>query len=431
MAKTLTEAALTTRNARSKLPRGVHWRQLDADVHLGYRKGVRGGGWLVRWYLGEGGYKQEKLGIADDILSEGTLSYEAAGKAAREHVLEVRRRATRGANLPPETVRTSIEGYIAMRDARIRVAYPKSKRRSDGESRLTRYVLNDELADTPLPDLTEGMLASWKQRLAPHCAPGSRARTMNDLKAALNLAHRNHRKRLPPDFSETVRWGLSNDKTVPAVKARARDNQILSDDTVRNIVAAAAAYDPDGDVGRMVLVLAATGARFSQVQRIVVGDVQVDRSRIFMPASRKGQGKEETSYPVQVGTDVIEALRPLLNDRPTDEPLLCRWRMKQTKKLTWERDYRGAWTSAAEMTRQWRAICQSLALERVVPYALRHSSIVRAIRAGLPIRLVAAMHDTSVAMIERHYARYIVDGLEELAAKAVIPIVVRRLRALA
>ena len=58
-----------------------------------------------------------------------------------------------------------------------------------------------------------------------------------------------------------------------------------------------------------------------------------------------------------------------------------------------------------------------------MPYALRHSSIVRGIRAGLPIRLVAAMHDTSVVMIERHYARWITDGLEELAARAVIPLV--------
>ena len=50
-----------------------------------------------------------------------------------------------------------------------------------------------------------------------------------------------------------------------------------------------------------------------------------------------------------------------------------------------------------------------------IPYALRHSSIVRGIRAGLPIRLVAAVHDTSVQMIERHYSRWIVDGLDELA----------------
>ncbi len=57
-----------------------------------------------------------------------------------------------------------------------------------------------------------------------------------------------------------------------------------------------------------------------------------------------------------------------------------------------------------------------------MPYALRHSSIVRGIASGLPIRLVAAMHDTSVAMIEKHYSRWIVEGLEELAAKAIIPL---------
>jgi hypothetical protein len=59
----------------------------------------------------------------------------------------------------------------------------------------------------------------------------------------------------------------------------------------------------------------------------------------------------------------------------------------------------------------------------VIPYALRHSSIVRGIRANLPIRLVAALHDTSVPMIERHYGRWIVDGLEELAARAIVPLV--------
>ena len=133
---------------------------------------------------------------------------------------------------------------------------------------------------------------------------------------------------------------------------------------------------------------------------------------------------------------MIEALRPAISGRRYDEPLLCRWRMKQVRKqesrgLIWARDYRGPWTSAAEITRQFREICAKVGLEGTIPYALRHSSIVRAIRAGLPIRLVAAMHDTSVEMIERHYSRFIVDGLEELTAKAVVPMVARRLRAVA
>ena len=49
MSKTLTEAQVTTANARSRLGLGVHWRRLDAEAHLGYRKGKQGGVWFVRW----------------------------------------------------------------------------------------------------------------------------------------------------------------------------------------------------------------------------------------------------------------------------------------------------------------------------------------------------------------------------------------------
>jgi hypothetical protein len=61
-------------------------------------------------------------------------------------------------------------------------------------------------------------------------------------------------------------------------------------------------------------------------------------------------------------------------------------------------------------------------MPEVIPYALRHSSIVRGIRAGLPLRLVAAMHDTSTTMIERHYAKWITSGLEEMARAAIVPL---------
>lgn len=49
--------------------------------------------------------------------------------------------------------------------------------------------------------------------------------------------------------------------------------------------------------------------------------------------------------------------------------------------------------------------CKIAGVQKVVPYALRHTAIVRCIAAGLPLRLIAALHDTSTAMIERHYSR--------------------------
>jgi hypothetical protein len=45
------------------------------------------------------------------------------------------------------------------------------------------------------------------------------------------------------------------------------------------------------------------------------------------------------------------------------------------------------------------------------------------LRAGLLVRLVAVLHDTSSAMIEKHYAAGIIDAFDELAAGGVVPLV--------
>jgi hypothetical protein len=53
-------------------------------------------------------------------------------------------------------------------------------------------------------------------------------------------------------------------------------------------------------------------------------------------------------------------------------------------------------------------------------YCARHSSIVRKIIRGLPIGLVARLHDTSAAMIEKNYARFITDVADDLARAALL-----------
>ena len=55
-------------------------------------------------------------------------------------------------------------------------------------------------------------------------------------------------------------------------------------------------------------------------------------------------------------------------------------------------------------------------------YALRHSNIVRQILAGVPIRVVAVNHDTSIAMLERTYSRHIGDHADALARGALLDI---------
>ena len=89
MSKTLTEAQVTTANARSRLGLGVHWRRLDAEAHLGYRKGKQGGVWFVRWrnHHKGGNYKQVPVGVANDINDKptvGILTFEQAVRVCPE-----------------------------------------------------------------------------------------------------------------------------------------------------------------------------------------------------------------------------------------------------------------------------------------------------------------------------------------------------------
>ena len=48
-------------------------------------------------------------------------------------------------------------------------------------------------------------------------------------------------------------------------------------------------------------------------------------------------------------------------------------------------------------------------------YALRHSSIVRSLLAGVPARVVASTHDTGISMLERAYSPFISDYADAAA----------------
>lgn len=439
MSKSLLESPLTTRNARASLALGIHWRRIDPETHLGYRKGKRAGVWLVRWRNGAG-YRQAPLGSADDAIKAGTLSFEAALKAARELVEKARADAAAEAAGPVVTVRTAIESYIASRDARDSRRAGRTKR-SDAASRLARYVTGKPasgkrkavaaapIADVALYVLTEKDLARWRDGLPESLKATTKRRLINDVRAGLNLAYSADRERLPAALHGIVKHALRTIAHEDEAEPVARDNQILSDAEIARVLKAAREIDAEenweGDLFRFVLVLAATGARFSQVARLRVRDFQAKEGRLLIPVSRKGRGGEKAHFiTVPIGADVVAALAPIAARRPKDAPLLERWRhVQKPGGVEWRKDRRGAWQSASEIVRPWQAIREHAGLPEAVAYSLRHSSIVRGIRANLPLRLIAATHDTSTEMIERHYAKWITHGLEEMARAAIVPLV--------
>ena len=430
MSKPLKDAQLTTANARVRLSRGVHWRAIDPDVHLGYRKGVRGGRWVVRWYKGEGGYRQGTLAAADDALpadATNTLNFAQAIRASREQVVRWRAAEQAEALGPAPTVADAITEYVRRREAREVALQGTGAIKRDATTRLAKYLSGNRLNAKALRTLDAEDLRLWRKGLPKHLAISTVRRLSNDLKAALNAAIRTYRKNLPVEIETVVRDGLRLEDAHP-VEAR---RQILGDTDIRRIIDAAGIVDGqggwDGDLLRLVATLAATGARYSQVIRMTVADAQSSERRLLIPPSRKGRGEkkiERIAFPV--GADVIDLLEPVLNGRPGPKPLLERWKVVQVGPSEWRRDRRTAWRSASELQRPWAAILKCAGLPReVLPYALRHSSIVRNLRAGLPTRLVAALHDTSSAMVEKHYSAYIIDAMDELAARAVVKLVNR------
>src|SRR5688500_14570254 len=106
MARLARDSRLETREARSRLKQrhAPYWRQIYTGVAIGYRKGARGGVWLVRKLEGED-YTFTRLGSADDHADANgidVLSY----AQAHEKALEVSNTKTTGG---PYAVRQAVD----------------------------------------------------------------------------------------------------------------------------------------------------------------------------------------------------------------------------------------------------------------------------------------------------------------------------------
>ena len=125
----------------------------------------------------------------------------------------------------------------------------------------------------------------------------------------------------------------------------------------------------------------------------------------MMPKSGKGGGRNRSQkklerYSVPITVALSRKLKAAAKGRAGDAPLLlCAagrpWRANPS------RDYR----------EPVREVLSTIGEDpdTVTLYALRHSSIVRMLLKNIPIRLIAALHNTSVGQIERNYSKNITE----------------------
>jgi integrase len=401
MARKVRHSSLETRTARLKLTvrrKPYPGPKLARGVALLYRRNKTNGSWVLKASDGHGAYWTKAIAEADDhdeSNGKTILNFFEAQDAAKK----LARSDDGSADSAPVTVDGALTAYKA--DLIARNANPYN-------AEHPRVHLTNALLSKPVALLTATELKKWRDGLLGAMAPSTINRLCRCLCAALELAAQ-HDERI----QNRQAWEVGLAGLPDAQEAR---NVIISDDKVREFVATA--YGLDGKFGLLADTLAVTGARPSQAVRLRVEDLHDHpmRPKLMMPKSAKGGGRnrsqkktERYSVPITVG--LSKKLKATAAGRADDAPLLL-----QSDGNPWDRN------PGQNYHRQVDRVVTAIGLDPadVTMYALRHSSIVRMLLQNVPIRLVASLHNTSVAMVEKHYSRYIVEHSDEISRKALL-----------
>jgi integrase len=390
MARRPRSANLETRTNRLKLraQKKPHaFTTIAPGIALGYRRNATAGTWVVRVADGHGGNWTKGFAVADDhedADGEHVLTFWQAQDKARS--------LARGTSDDgrPCTVSQALDAYALDLAARSGLA---------ANAKRVHFRLPPTLAAKTVALLTSRELQRMRDAMAQKIKPASVNRLMKSLKAALNLAAKHD-----PRITNSNAWKIGLAALPDASRAR---NVILTDDQVCKLIAEAYAEDPA--FGLLIETGAVTGARPSQLGRLEVGDLQIDRTdgpRLLMPSSRKGKGvKRVTRYPVPIPASLAARLRQAAAEREASALLLPNAKGR-------------AWGTSHYQKPFARAVERAGLKPGVTFYAVRHSSITRSLKAGVPVRLVAVAHDTSVAMIEANYSRHIADHADTILRRA-------------
>jgi integrase len=378
---------LTTKAGRGKLePRGKPYKKRAAPrIFLCYRRlSNAAGSWSV-----EANGKLTRFALADDLEDAngfGVMSH----WQAHEHALKLARGAEAGGKLL--TLAAAHKAYTADLSAR---------GGGKGNSSTLLLHLDEAMQARTVASFTDeqefqrwqtGLLASGLKVASVH-------RVAKNFRAMLNLAARNDKR-----ITNAAVWkaGLRPIKVKGEASRPPRENYFLPPGTIVAIVRACADQG-DANFAALIATLAGTGTRESQALRLRPQDIldaDPSRPRLLLWCSNKGANRDPEQRAISITPRLAATLRARAVARGPSRPLL---------------DH--VWT----LGKQFRAALKSLDLDpTLTPYVLRHSSIIRQLLAGTPTRIVAHDHDTSVAELERTYARYLDSATDDLTRRALL-----------
>ena len=162
------------------------------------------------------------------------------------------------------------------------------------------------------------------------------------------------------------------------------------------------------------------GTRPSQAARLRVEDLHDHpvRPKLMMPKSGKGGGRNRSQkklerYSVPITAALSKRLKVACDGRAAGASLLLR-----TDGSPWGDN------PAPYYRRDVRELIAGIGEnpDEVTMYSLRHSSVVRMLLKNIPIRLIAALHNTSVGQVERNYSKHVTEhSIDDITRAGLLP----------
>jgi integrase len=297
-----------------------YWRLISEGLYIGYRKGPRGGVWRVR-RLADGKYTKASLGQADDVLdADGTqvLDWSQAQEAAQAFDRDIKQ--SDGIIRSPLTVSKAIERY--MEDYRARA---KAAGIATAQGFINAHIL-PAFGEREVSSLTSDDIKSWFNKVATKPAR---------LRTGKGVRKQAHREKPKTDDEKRARQATAN-RVLTVLKAilnkTFHDNLVPTDAAWRRVKpfkntddGAIRYLKPDEstrlvntcpvDLRALVRGALYTGARFGELARLTVADVDTIAARVYIsPASKSGKPRH-----VPLNQEGTQFLADLIAGRPGTE----------------------------------------------------------------------------------------------------------------
>ncbi len=295
MARQVKDSKLDTRQARLKLPvsKDPYWRLICTGCYVGYRKGTRGGTWVLRVLKpGTKKYIKKALGKADDTLDsdgEEILSFkdvqykahELMDTLTKEHPTKV-------------TVQYATQHYIDW--------FKDNRKSLDGTLATINAHILPRFADTLIYEITTKELKAWHQKLASTPAR----------KRSSKYAKQQFHKTAETDDKKRARKVTANRilTVFKAILNKAFQDELVDDDLAwRRVKPFEKVDEPKirflketeatrlinasrSDLRELIQAALYTGARFNELAKLIVGDVHLgEKPHIFIQPSKSGKGR--------------------------------------------------------------------------------------------------------------------------------------------